>query len=129
MADLVSDEMFELVGELESSGDEEKWLTRVMIVYLMGFIKQQGLQVERWFVNETKQQERNKWLKKLPYLLILMIVTSSLQDLWVMRVRIIFSKIIINACNMMEKNWENQWLPKLPRDSSYKAVRINNSQM
>ena len=50
MADLVSDEMFELVGELESSG--------VMIVCLMGFIKQQGLQVERWFV--TKQQERNK---------------------------------------------------------------------
>ena len=52
MADLVSDEMFELVGELESSG--------VMIVCLMGFIKQQGLQVEQWFVNETKQQERNK---------------------------------------------------------------------
>ena len=129
MADLVSDEMFELVGELESSGDEEKWLTRVMILCLMGFIKQQGLQVERWFVNETKQQERNKWLKKLPYLLILMIATSSLQDLWVMRVRTILNKIIINACNTMEKNRENQWLPKLPRDSSYKTVRITNSQV
>lgn len=119
MADLVSDEMFELVGELESSG--------VMIVCLMGFIKQQGLQVERWFV--TKQQERNKWLKKLPYLLIMMVVTSSLQDLWVMRVRTILSKIIINACKTMEKNRENQWLPKLPRDSSYKTVRITNSQV
>lgn len=35
----------------------------------------------------------------------------------------------INACNMMEKNRENQWLPQLPRDSSYKTVRITNSQV
>lgn len=45
-----------------------------------------------------------------------------------MRVRTILSKIIINACNTMEKNRENQWLPKLPRDSSYKTVRITNSR-
>lgn len=46
-----------------------------------------------------------------------------------MRVRAILSKITINACNMMEKNRENQWLPKLLRDSSYKTVRITNSQV
>ena len=47
-----------------------------------------------------------------------------------MRVRAILSKITINACNMMEKNRENQWSPsKLPRDSSYKTVRITNSQV
>ena len=118
MADLVNDEMFELVGELESSGDEEKWLTRVMIVCLMGFIKQQGLQVERWFVNETKQQERNKWLKKLPYLLIMLVVTSSLHDLWIMWVRTILIKIIINACNMMGK------IEKINGYLSYRVIPV-----